>query len=49
MTLLLLLLSMNWDAKWLAYFEQQFLAVADGNLQIGLDKFKQALHLREVQ
>ena len=39
---------MNHDAKWLAWFEQQFSSVAGSDGQIDLNEFKQALHLKEV-
>lgn len=39
---------MNHDAKWLAWFEQQFSSVAGSDGQMDLNKFKQALHLNEV-
>ncbi len=42
------MLSMTGDAKWLAWFEQQFSAVAGSDRQIDLNEFKQALHLKEV-
>lgn len=40
--------SLNRDAKWLAWFEQQFAAVAGSNRQIDVKEFKQALRLKEV-
>ena len=40
--------SMNSDAKWLAWFEHQFVAVAGSDGLIDFNQFKQALHLKEV-
>lgn len=40
--------SMDRDAKWLAWFEQQFSMVAGSDRQIDLQEFKHALHLKDV-
>ena len=40
--------SMDRDAKWLAWFEQQFSTVAGSDRQIDLQEFKHALHLKDV-
>ena len=39
---------MDRDAKWLAWFEQQFSMVAGSDRQIDLQEFKHALHLKDV-
>ena len=39
---------MNKDAKWLAWFEQQFSSVAGSDRQIDLNGFKEALHVKQV-
>ena len=39
---------MDRDAKWLAWFEQQFSMVAGSDRQIDLEEFKHALHVKEV-
>ena len=41
--------SMDRDAKWLAWFEQQFSIVAGSDRQIDLEEFKTALHVKEVR
>ena len=41
-------LSMDRDAKWLAWFEQQFSNLAGNDRQIDLEEFKEALHVKEV-
>lgn len=41
-------LSMDRDAKWLAWFEQQFSMMAGSDRQIDLDEFKQALNVKQV-
>ena len=40
--------SMDRDAKWLAWFEQQFSNLAGSDRQIDLEEFKEALHVKEV-
>lgn len=40
--------SMNRDAKWLAWFEQQFSSVAGSDRQIDLEEFKKALQVKQV-
>jgi hypothetical protein len=39
---------MDRDAKWLAWFEQQFSSLAGSDRQIDLEEFKEALHVKEV-
>lgn len=39
---------MDRDAKWLAWFEQQFSMVAGSDRQIDLQEFKNALHVKDV-
>ena len=39
---------MDRDAKWLAWFEQQFSNLAGSDRQIDLEEFKEALHVKEV-
>lgn len=41
--------SMDRDAKWLAWFEQQFSNLAGSDRQIDLEEFKEALHVKEVR
>ena len=41
--------SLNRDAKWLAWFEQQFSMVAGEDRQIDMNEFKQALHVKKVE
>ena len=43
-----IILSMTGDAKWLAWFEQQFSNLAGSDRQIDLEEFKEALHVKEV-
>jgi len=45
----LLSYSLDRDAKWLAWFEQQFSMVAGEDRQIDMDEFKQALHVKKVR
>lgn len=40
--------SLDRDAKWLAWFEQQFSLVAGADRQIGMVEFTKALHVKEV-
>lgn len=40
--------SMDRDAKWLAWFEQQFSSLAGSDRQIDIEEFKEALHVKEV-
>ena len=40
--------SMDRDAKWLAWFEQQFSNLAGSDRQIDIEEFKEALHVKEV-
>lgn len=40
--------SLDRDAKWLAWFEQQFSMVAGEDRQIDINEFKQALHVKKV-
>ena len=39
---------MDRDAKWLAWFEQQFSNLAGSDRQIDIEEFKEALHVKEV-
>lgn len=39
---------MDRDAKWLAWFEQQFSSLAGSDRQIDIEEFKEALHVKEV-
>lgn len=39
---------MDRDAKWLAWFEQQFSMVAGSDRQIDLSEFKIALNVKQV-
>ena len=39
---------MDRDAKWLAWFEQQFSNLAGNDRQIDIEEFKEALHVKEV-
>ena len=39
---------MDRDAKWLAWFEQQFSIMAGTDRQIDLEEFKQALNVKQV-
>jgi hypothetical protein len=48
MSFVTIIRSMRSDAKWLAWFEQQFMAVAGSDGLIDFNRFKQALHLKEV-
>lgn len=41
--------SLDRDAKWLAWFEQQFSMVAGEDRQIDMDEFKRALHVKKVK
>lgn len=41
--------SMDRDAKWLAWFEQQFSMVAGSDRQIDLAEFKIALNVKQVR
>jgi len=41
--------SLDRDAKWLAWFEQQFSMVAGEDRQIDINEFKQALHVKKVE
>ncbi len=40
-----ILISMDTDAKWLAWFEQQFIKYADEDRQISLNNFKKAFNM----
>ena len=40
---------MDRDAKWLAWFEQQFFMMAGSDRQIDLEEFKQALNVKQVK
>ena len=39
---------MDRDAKWLAWFEQQFSMMAGSDRQIDLEEFKHALNVKQV-
>lgn len=39
---------MDRDAKWLAWFEQQFSILAGSDRQIDLEEFKKALNVKQV-
>ena len=45
---ILLQCSLDRDAKWLAWFEQQFSMVAGEDRQIDINEFKRALHVKKV-
>ena len=40
--------SMDKDAKWLAWFEEQFSLVAGSDRKIDLQEFEKALDVKEV-
>lgn len=44
-----LICSLDRDAKWLAWFEQQFSMVAGEDRQIDINEFKRALHVKKVE